>query len=116
MISVLKLSEQSDTPVKDMQRCKKRLERIIEHWDNPELGGFNPYSGLCSNVFYGYVDNVQRKIMFSTWEHFNGDIHYPVEGEYQYRRTDNMYTPERKSLAEHCLKLITELLEEIENV
>lgn len=119
----------SPTDIRSIQACVHDLEYTLKNWDffadcydcervaldagDTTRGIFDVDMGLCDNVFLpnDLSDHI-KMCMFIAWDGFSGDVFYPVGGEDEYERGDNLYlNQDRKALALHCVQYLNRLLE-----
>ena len=119
----------SPNDIQSIQDCVNDLEYVLKNWEFfadcydcervtldavcTTRGIFDVEHGLCWNIFD--PNNLPSHIklcMFVAWDGFSGDPIYPVGGEDEYERGDNLYlNQDRKALALHCVQYLNRLLE-----
>ena len=119
----------SPDDIRAIQACVHDLEYTLNNWEffadcydcervaldagDTTRGIFDVDMGLCDNVFRpnDLSDHI-KMCMFIAWDGFSGDVIYPVGGEDEYERGDNLYlNQDRKALALHCVQYLNRLLE-----
>ena len=72
---------------------------------------FNQTNGLCGNILFDHLDELEIDTMFLEWSECNNE-RYPCGDRDDFSNDANLYlNPERLRLIKHCIKYLQDELE-----